>query len=195
MEKCFMIRYYVRVSSMEQKVDRQLIAYDKADIIYIDKMTGKSRERPELQRMLKELQPNDFVVVKSVDRLSRSTRDMLELVDTIKSKGAFLKILDMKVDTNTPLGEFFITVVAALAQLEQQTIRERTLEGIAIAKAEGKYVGRKRGSITLKGDALKRFIYFYKLGMNKNKLSKEFGVPRSTIYRWIATLKERKLIK
>ena len=195
MEKCFMIRYYVRVSSMEQKVDRQLIAYDKADIIYIDKMTGKSRERPELQRMLNELQPNDFVVVKSVDRLSRSTRDMLELVDTIKSKGAFLKILDMKVDTNTPLGEFFITVVAALAQLEQQTIRERTLEGIAIAKAEGKYVGRKKGSITLKGDALKRFIYFYKLGMNKNKLSKEFGVPRSTIYRWIATLKERKLIK
>ncbi len=86
-------------------------------------------------------------------------------------------------------------VVAALAQIEQQTIRERTLEGIAITKVEGKFVGRKNGSITLKGDALKRFIYFYKLGMNKNKLLKEFGVPRSTIYRWIATLKERKLIK
>ncbi len=100
-----MIRYYVRVSSMEQKVDRQLIAYDKADIIYIDKMTGKNRERPELQRMLKELQPNDVVVVKSLDRLSsKSTRDMLELVDTIKSKSAFWKILDMKVDTNTLLG-------------------------------------------------------------------------------------------
>ena len=190
-----MIRYYVRVSTMEQKVDRQLIAYDKADFIYIDKMTGASRERPELQRMLNELQPNDFVVVKSLDRLSRSTRDMLELVDTIKSKGAFLKILDVKIDTNTPLGEFFMTVVAAIAQLEQQTMRERTLEGIAIAKAEGKFVGRKKGSITLKGDALKRFIYFYKLGMNKNKLSQEFGVPRSTIYRWIATLKDRKLIK
>ena len=190
-----MIRYYIRVSTVEQKIDRQLIAYDKADFIYIDKMTGVNRKRPELQRMLSDLQTNDVVVVKSLDRLSRSTKDMLELIETIKTKGASLKILDLNIDTNTPLGEFFMTIIAAIAQLERQTIKERTLEGVAIAKAAGKFTGRKKGAISLKGDALKRFIYLYKLGMNKNRLSKEFGVSRSTIYRWIDTLKDRKLIK
>lgn len=147
-----MIRYYVRVSTMEQKIDRQLVAYPKADFQYIDRMSGKSKERPELQRLLSDLQVEDVVVVKFLDRLSRSTKDMLELVEVIKQKGAFLKILDMNVDTATPMGEFFLTVLAAIAQLERQTIRERTLEGVAIAKAAGKYKGRKKGQSNCAGN-------------------------------------------
>ena len=81
-----MIRYYVRVSTMEQKIDRQLVAYPKADFQYIDKMSGRSKERPELQRLLSDLEAGDVVVVKSLDRLSRSTKDMLELVEVIKGK-------------------------------------------------------------------------------------------------------------
>lgn len=190
-----MTKYYVRVSTLEQKIDRQLVAYEKADEIYIDRMSGGNRERPQLKKMLDSLQNGDVVIVKSLDRLSRSTRDMLEIVEFIKSKDASLKILDMNFDTSSPLGEFFLTVVAAIAQLETELIRERTREGIELAKAEGKYKGRKKGTIALKGDALKRFLYFYKLGMNVTNLAKEFKVPRCTIYRWIKNLKERKLIK
>ena len=90
------IRYYVRVSSMEQKTDRQLTAYDGADKVYIDKMTGATKDRPQLQAMLEDLKSGDVVVVKSIDRLSRSTKDLLDIVDTIKEQGAGLKILDMK---------------------------------------------------------------------------------------------------
>ena len=190
-----MIRYYVRVSTMAQRIDRQLLAYPGADVHYIDKMSGKNKERPELQRLLNDLQPGDVVVVKSLDRLSRSTKDMLELVEIIKGKKTTLQILDMAIDTSTPMGEFFLTIIAAMVQLEHQTIRERTLEGVAIAKAAGKYKGRKKGSIELRGKPLEKFIYYYNLDMNKSRLAEIYGVPRSTIYRWIDTLIARKVIK
>ena len=189
-----MVRYYVRVSTNEQKTDRQLLACPKADLIYIDKMSGATKERPELKRLLNDLQADDIVIVKSIDRLSRSTRDLFDIIEEIEKKNAVLKILDMNLETSTPMGKFFLTVLAALAQLERETIRERTLEGVAIAKAAGKYRGRKKGAIALKGDALKRFLYFYKLGMSKSKLAEEFGVPRATVYRWIRVLRERELI-
>lgn len=186
-----MIRYYVRVSSMEQKTDRQLLAYGEADKVYIDKMTGATKDRPQLQELLEDLKSGDVVVVKSIDRLSRSTKDLLDIVDGIKAKGAGLRILDMNIDTSDKLGEFFLTVLGAIGQLERKTIKERTREGIAIAKAKGKYAGRQKGSIALKGDALERFKKFYSLGMDKTNLAKEFGVSRPTVYKWIDELKAR----
>ena len=190
-----MTRYYVRVSTFEQKIDRQLVAYPDADVIYVDKMTGKTKERPQLQKMLDELKADDVVIVKSLDRLSRSTKDMLDIMEKIKSRGATLKILDMNFDTGSTLGEFFLTILSAISQLELKTIRERTAEGIAIAKANGKFKGRKKGAISLKGNELKKFIYLHKLGMNITNLAKEFSVPRCTVYRWIKILRERNLLK
>lgn len=191
-----MIKYYVRVSSaVGQKLDRQLVAYDKADIIYSDKVSGKDRERPQLKAMLEGLQKNDVVVVKSLDRLSRSTMDLLEISKEIDKKGATLKVLDKDIDTSTPIGRFFLTVIGAVAELERENINERVKEGVAIAKAEGKFKGRKKGSIELKGESLNRFKNFHKKGFNKTELSKEFGVPRATIYRWEKVLKERGEIK
>lgn len=190
-----MIRYYIRVSTLEQKIDRQLLAYPSADFTYIDRMSGDSKDRPELQHLLSDLLPNDTVVVKSIDRLSRSASDLLELADFIKSKKAFLKILDINIDTANAMGQFFFTIIAAISQLERDISRERILEGVAIAKAQGKYKGREKGAIKLKGDALKRFVYFYNLGMNVTNLAKEFNVYRPTIYRWISVLKERGVIK
>ena len=189
------IRYYVRVSSMEQKTDRQLLAYEEADRVYVDKMTGATKDRPQLQAMLNDLKSGDVVVVKSIDRLSRSTKDLLDIVDTIKEQGAGLRILDMKIDTSDKLGEFFLTVLGAIGQLERKTIKERTREGIAIAKTKGKYTGRQKGAIALKGDALERFKRFYDLGMKKSELAKEFNVSRPTIYKWIEELKKRGEIK
>lgn len=188
-------RYYVRVSSMEQKTDRQLLAYEGADRVYIDKMTGATKDRPQLQSMLDELESGDVVVVKSIDRLSRSTRDLLDIVDTIKAKGAGLRILDMSIDTSDKLGEFFLTVLGAIGQLERKTIKERTREGIEIAKAKGKYTGRQKGAIALRSESLERFRRFYGLGMKKSELAKEFGVSRPTIYKWIEELKTRGAIK
>lgn len=100
-----MIRYYVRVSSLDQRVDRQLLACDFADCTYIDKMSGVSRDRPKLNRLLSDLQDGDTVVVKSIDRLSRSTLDLLDITEQIKLANANLKILDLNIDTSSPLGE------------------------------------------------------------------------------------------
>lgn len=133
------IRYYVRVSSIDQKIDRQLLAYDKADFIYIDKMSGIKRDRPELDRMLNDLQAGDTVVVKSIDRLSRSTKDLLEIVEQIRTAQANLNILDLNIDTSTAMGKCVLTILGAIAELDRKTIKERTAEGIAIAKAAGKY--------------------------------------------------------
>lgn len=190
-----MVRYYVRVSSMEQKTDRQLVAYSEADKVYIDKMTGATKDRPQLKEMLSDLVEGDTVVVKSIDRLSRSTKDLLDIVDSIKKVGAGLKILDMNIDTSDKMGEFFLTVLGAIGQLERKTIKERTREGITIAKAKGRYKGRQRGAIALKGDALERFKQFHGLGMDKTSLAREFNVSRPTIYKWIEELKSRGEIK
>ena len=189
------IRYYVRVSSMEQKTDRQLLAYEEADRVYVDKMTGATKDRPQLQAMLEDLKSGDVVVVKSIDRLSRSVRDLLDIWDTIKAKGAGLKILDASIDTTETLGEFFVKFLGLMGELERKTIKERTREGIAIAKTKGKYTGRQKGAIALKGDALERFKRFYDLGMKKSDMAKEFNVSRPTIYKWIDELKKRGEIK
>ncbi len=189
-----MIRYYVRVSTAEQKIDRQLMAYDKADKIYIDKLSGKDKNRPQLLELLQDLKENDVVVVKSLDRLSRSTLDLLEIVKEIEIRKAFLKVLDKNIDTSDAIGKFFLTVIGAVAELERANINQRSLEGIAIAKEEGKYKGRQKGSIKLNGENLERFKKFYKLGMNKTDLAKEFNVPRCTVYRWEKTLIEKNIL-
>lgn len=189
-----MIKYYVRVSTVEQKTDRQLLAYDKADITFIDKVSGATRERKQLKIMLDGLNPDDVVVVKSLDRLSRSTLDLLEIVKEIEDKGATLKVLDKSIDTGDAMGRFFLTVLGAVAELERENIKQRTMEGVAVAKAKGKFKGRKPGSIELKGQRLKDFKKFYNLGMSKLDLSKQFGVSRTTIYNWISELKKRKEI-
>lgn len=102
-----MIKYYVRVSTVEQKLDRQLLAYDKADIIYNDKVSGKDRNRPQLKALLNSLKKDDIVVVKSLDRLSRSTMNLLEIAKKIEDREATLKVLDKDIDTGTTIGKFY----------------------------------------------------------------------------------------
>ena len=190
------VRYYVRVSSMDQKIDRQLLAYENADYLYIDKMSGIKRDRPELERMLNELEAGDTVVVKSIDRLSRSTKDLLEIVEQIKTAQANLNILDLQIDTSTAMGKCVLTILGAIAEMDRKTIKERTAEGIAIAKRQGKYKGRKKGAISLRDmEAIKRFKIFYNSGLTKSAIAREFNVSRTTIYKWIEELKRREIIK
>jgi len=188
-----MIRYYVRVSSLDQRVDRQLLACDFADLTYIDRMSGVSRDRPQLNRLLSDLQAGDTV---SIDRLSRSTRDLLDISEQIKLANANLKILDLNIDTSSTLGECVLTILGAIAQMERNTIKERTAEGIAIAKLQGKYTGRKTGAIALTSQhSLDRFKRLYNAGLSKSELAREFNVSRPTIYHWIKVLKQRRFLK
>lgn len=138
---------YARVSTIEQNEARQLVAFEgfteKITKTFIDKMSGKDTYRPQLQAMLEYVREGDVVVVSEFSRLARSTRDMLQIVQELTEKGVGLISLKEKVDTDTPQGRFMLTVFAALAELERETILQRQREGIAIAKQQGKYKGRK----------------------------------------------------
>ncbi|MBR6983908.1 MAG: recombinase family protein [Ruminococcus sp.] len=138
---------YARVSTMEQNEARQLHSFEgyteKIKKVFIDKLSGKNADRPQLQAMLSYVREGDVVIVSDFSRLARSTRDMLQIVQELTDKGVGLVSLKEKVDTDTPQGRFMLTVFAALAELERETILQRQREGIAIAKQQGKYKGRK----------------------------------------------------
>ena len=138
---------YARVSTEEQNEARQLVAFEgfteKIKKVFIDKMSGKNTNRPELQAMLNYVRDGDVVVVSDFSRLARSTRDMLQIVQELTDKGVGLISLKESVNTATPQGRFVLTIFAALAELERETILQRQREGIAIAKQQGKYKGRK----------------------------------------------------
>jgi DNA invertase Pin-like site-specific DNA recombinase len=112
-------------------------------------------------------------------------------VEQLQAKGVHLVSNKENIDTNTPTGKLMLTMIGAIAEFERDIIKKRTREGIDIAKTKGKYHGRQKGAIILKGEPLARFKKFYKLNMNKTDLAKEFGVTRPTIYRWIKELQER----
>ncbi len=137
---------YARVSTAEQNEVRQLHSFEgyteKIKKVFIDKVSGKNMERPQLKAMLDYVREGDVVVVSDFSRLARSTKDMLLIVQELTDKGVGLISLKEQVDTDTPQGRFMLTVFAALAELERETILQRQREGIAIAKQEGKYRGR-----------------------------------------------------
>lgn len=138
---------YARVSTIEQNEARQLVAFEgfteKITKTFIDKMSGKDTNRPQLQAMLEYVREGDVVVVSEFSRLARSTRDMLQIVQELTDKGVGLISLKEQIDTDSSTGRFMLTVFAALAELERDTILQRQREGIAIAKQQGKYKGRK----------------------------------------------------
>lgn len=136
---------YVRVSTAEQNTARQeeLMRSLGVDEIYIDRMSGKNTARPELQKMLEYVRRGDTVIVESISRFARNTRDLLELVDALTKKGVEFVSQKEAIDTATPTGKFMLTVFAAVAELEREYILQRQREGIELAKARGVYKGRK----------------------------------------------------
>ena len=138
---------YARVSTEEQNEARQLESFrsfsEPISKTFIDKCSGKNMNRPQLKAMLEYVREGDVVVVSDFSRLARSTKDMLQIVQDLSDKGVGLISMKEHLDTDTPQGKFMLTVFAALAELERATILQRQREGIEIAKAEGKYKGRK----------------------------------------------------
>lgn len=113
------------------------------DEVYIDRMSGKNTQRPELQKMMEYIRRGDTVVVESISRFARNTRDLLELIERLSAKGVAFISQKEAIDTSTPTGKFMLTVFGAVAELEREYILQRQREGIDIAKTKGVYKGRK----------------------------------------------------
>lgn len=136
---------YIRVSTQEQNTMRQEVLMQElgVDEVYIDRLSGKNTDRPELKKMMDYVRKGDTVIVESISRFARNTRDLLELIEKLSEKGVEFVSRKEAIDTTTPTKKFMLTVFGAVAELEREYILQRQREGIAIAKAEGKYRGRK----------------------------------------------------
>mgnify|MGYP004719910505 FL=1 len=135
---------YVRVSTEEQNTARQEIMLRElgVDELFVDRASGKNADRPELRRMMEYVRRGDTVIVESISRFARNTRDLLDLVEQLTAKQVEFVSRKEAIDTTTPTGKFMLTVFAAVAELEREYILQRQREGIAIAKQQGKYRGR-----------------------------------------------------
>lgn len=136
---------YIRTSTASQNTARQEVLMQELCVeqVFIDKMSGKSVERPELKNMMSFVRQGDTVIVESISRFARNTRDLLELVQQLTDKGVEFVSKKESLDTSTPSGRFVLTIFGAVAELEREYILQRQKEGIAIAKNQGKYTGRK----------------------------------------------------
>ena len=181
-----MVVGYARVSTEQQNLDRQIdmlveFGVDKRNI-YKEKITGTKSNRVQLNKMIEELQEGDVVTICDLTRVSRSTKDLLKVVEKIKSKGASIKSLkDTWLDTtnDNPYNSFLLTVMSGLSQLERDLISARTKEGLASAKARGREGGRpnKRNE---KADVVEML---YKKGYKITDIAKKTELSRATIYR------------
>lgn len=136
---------YIRISTTDQNTARQEVLMRElgVDQVYIDRMSGKNTDRPELQRMMNFVREGDTVIVESISRFARNTKDLLELVERLTAKQVEFISKKEAIDTTTPTGRFMLTVFGAVAELEREYILQRQKEGIAIAKENGVYKGRK----------------------------------------------------
>lgn len=140
--------FYIRVSSKDQNTIRQEVKAKEIGIpvgnVFIEKVSGKNvTARPVLSNMMNVLQSGDKLIVDSISRFARNTKDLIELVEQLNEKSVIFVSLKEAIDTTTPTGIFMLTVFGAVAQLEREYIRQRQAEGIAIAVAQGKFKGRK----------------------------------------------------
>lgn len=184
---------YVRVSTEEQNTARQEELMERLDVdkIYIDKISGKNTERPELQRMLDYVREGDTVTVESISRFARNTKDLLELTEQLDKKHVRFISQKESIDTDTPSGKFMLTIFGAVAELERDSIRQRQREGIEIAKQQGKYKGRPPKALDSFEDIYAQWHNGY---ITAVKASNLLNISRSTFYRKVQEYEDRELL-
>ena len=180
---------YARVSTKDQNLDLQIDALTKAGCvdtyIYREEISGATRERPQLQKLLEQIREGDVVVIWKLDRLGRSLADLVHLVNEIQDKGAGLLSLNDNIDTTTPQGKLTFHIFAAIAQFEREIIRERTNAGLASARARGRKGGRPRG---LSPDAKIKAAAAVSLYQQKKSISEictTLAISKKTLYKYL----------
>ena len=180
---------YARVSTQDQNLDRQLDNLRAAgcERIFNEKMTGTRSDRPELKTMLLTLRSGDILVIDSFSRLSRSTKDLLALVDQLTGMGVHLVSLKENLDTTTATGKLMLPMLSALSQFERDLIAERTIDGLKAARARGRCGGRPRlGTDKDKQQALAMYDANV---MTNAEIAGKFGISLRTFNRWVADRK------
>lgn len=180
---------YVRCSTVEQNEARQLKMMNEqnAEKLFVDKASGKNTDRAAFKEMMSFVRTGDTVIVESISRIARNTRDLLSIISELTEKGVEFVSLKESIDTATPQGRFMLTVFGALAELERENILERQREGIEIAKSEGKYKGRK--PIDYDEMQFKALCKKWRGGeITATAAMKELGLKPNTFYRRVKEL-------
>ena len=173
---------YVRVSTKEQNTARQeeIMRSLGVDKVYSDRTSGKDVKRPDLQKMLEFVREGDSVIVESISRFARNTKDLLELTEQLSNKHVQFISQKENIDTDTPAGKFMLTIFGAVAELEREYIRQRQKEGIEIAKEQGKFKGRPAKQL----DTFDEIYQQWKSGnITATFASMQLNISRSTFYR------------
>ena len=179
---------YARVSTTDQNLSRQIDMLNQygVDRMYTEKMTGTKRDRPELTKLLAHMDEGDTVVIESLSRLGRSTKDLIELVELFQKRGVQLVSLKESIDTSTSTGKLLFTIMSALSQVEREVIADRTREGLNAARARGHSGGRPKADQR----KIRQAVKLYETGQHTVKEIEELtGVKKSTLYRSLMTQK------
>ncbi|HNC04386.1 MAG TPA: recombinase family protein [Agitococcus sp.] len=184
-----MIVGYARTSTIEQIAgfESQLLALKKAgcEKIYQEQVSSVGN-RVQLDAAMEFVREHDTLVVTKLDRLARSMKDLMDIIQELDRKKVGLRILDLGIDTQTPTGKLMLTILGGIAQFEREVMLERQREGVNKAKSEGKYTGRK--PIDDKRKAL--ILELDKQGLTRSKIAKSVGVGQATVYRVLASNKK-----
>lgn len=176
---------YARVSTEGQNLNRQLdqLKAEQCERIYQEKITGSTKERPELDKMLDNLRTGDTIIISELTRLSRSTKDLFQLVDQIEKKGANIKsIKEIWLDTTTPYGKLMFTIFAGISQFERDLISQRTKEGLSSARARGRKGGRPSKN---KSDIEKALKLYNSKNYSLKEIKEMTGVSKTSLYRYL----------
>jgi DNA invertase Pin-like site-specific DNA recombinase len=175
---------YARVSTDDQSLNLQLDALrPRCRKIYSDKLSGKNRKRPGLEKAMKTLRPGDTLIVWRLDRLGRSLSDLIDIVSFLQAKGCEFQSVTESIDTTSASGKLVFHILAALAEFERRLIAERTRAGLASARARGVKLGRKP---KLSPSKLREARKLVSNGTSVEKAAKRFRVSRSTLYHHLA---------
>lgn len=186
---------YARVSTTDQHLDRQLdsLREQGCEQVYQEKMTGSKASRPELDKVLSVLREGDTLVIESFSRLSRSTKDLLEIIEKLTGMGVNLISIKEQLDTTTATGKLMLTMLSALSQFERDIIAERTREGLKAARARGRKGGRKPiGNEDIKRKAI---ALYEANAMTNPEIAKLSGVSTATFSRWVAEYKRAQAVE
>ncbi len=174
---------YIRVSTNDQNSDlqRQALMSIKCEQIFEDRISGKIASRPGLKRALKSLQHGDTLVVWKLDRLGRSVKNLIALISQLHERGIHFRSLTDSIDTSTAMGRFFFHIMSALSEMERELIVERTVAGLAAARAQGRIGGRPKALTRYQYQQIDRLL---QKGYRRQQLAVIYNIGLSTLYRY-----------